>query len=342
MKRYNINWSVKALCNQMEKGNVNFDNAVQRSLVWDAEKKSLLIHSCLYGYSIPALYFTRSESGEYDSLDGKQRSNALYDYLHDGYALVLSERDVVYDDDENAVDVNGMKFSELPEWAQDRIKDYSLTIYYYEDMTEAEIHEFFRRLNNGKPLSAVELTRVKAKSIVAFQTIAKHEAIQSVVSDKGKARFNDENIAMQIFAILHMENPDFGTKAFRPWICDAEVSENDISIINSALDKVQYALNSYAPSEENAQLDKESKRVLRKLKSRTNFVSMVYLACLIPDVSNIDFSIAVWDFFNTSATSVSNDYNETVGAGSAKAEAIKARKAAIESYADKFKKNKAA
>ncbi len=51
MQRFNINWTVKALANQMERGKVNFDNAVQRNLVWDDEKKSLLIHSMIYGYA---------------------------------------------------------------------------------------------------------------------------------------------------------------------------------------------------------------------------------------------------------------------------------------------------
>ena len=51
MQRFNINWTAKALVNQMEKGKVNYDNAVQRNLVWDVEKKSLLIHSMIYGYA---------------------------------------------------------------------------------------------------------------------------------------------------------------------------------------------------------------------------------------------------------------------------------------------------
>ena len=77
MQRFNINWTAKALSNQMEKGKVNYDNAVQRNLVWDIEKKSLLIHSMIYGYAIPAMYFTRDENGVYDSLDGKQRQDGI-------------------------------------------------------------------------------------------------------------------------------------------------------------------------------------------------------------------------------------------------------------------------
>ncbi len=52
MQRFNINWTAKTLVGQMDKGRVNFDNAVQRSLVWDNDKKSLLIHSMTYGYAI--------------------------------------------------------------------------------------------------------------------------------------------------------------------------------------------------------------------------------------------------------------------------------------------------
>ena len=87
MNRLNVQWTAKTLVNQMKRGNVNFDNAVQRGLVWDVEKKSLLIHSMIYGYAIPAMYFTRDENKIYDSLDGKQRSNAICEFISDEFAL---------------------------------------------------------------------------------------------------------------------------------------------------------------------------------------------------------------------------------------------------------------
>ena len=132
MNRLNVQWTAKTLVNQMKRGNVNFDNAVQRGLVWDVEKKSLLIHSMVYGYAIPAMYFTRDENKVYDSLDGKQRSNAICEFMNDEFALV-TDTPPVYDDDGNMEDISGMTFSQLPEWVQDRINEYSLTIYYYED-----------------------------------------------------------------------------------------------------------------------------------------------------------------------------------------------------------------
>lgn len=44
LKKANIQWSGKTLRNQIEKGQVSFDCAVQRNPVWDMSRKSLLIH----------------------------------------------------------------------------------------------------------------------------------------------------------------------------------------------------------------------------------------------------------------------------------------------------------
>ena len=208
MNKVNIQWTAKTLVRQMGKGNVNFDNAVQRGLVWDAGKKSLLIHSMIYGYAIPAMYFTRDADGVYDSLDGKQRSNAISEYLHNEFSLT-DDTPPVYDDDGQEEDISGMTFEQLPERAQDRVKDYSLTIYYYEGMTDKEVKEFFRRLNNGKPLSAVELTRVNTPCLDKFQELAKHPAIQYVTTDAAKKRFTHEQIAMQVYHIVAEETRTF-------------------------------------------------------------------------------------------------------------------------------------
>ena len=169
LKKANIQWSGKTLRNQIEKEQVSFDCAVQRNPVWDAARKSLLIHSMIEGYPIPPFYFARRNDGKYDALDGQQRSLAIKGYL-DGEFPLSEDTPPVTDENGYPVAVTGMVFSELPEWAQDNIKDCSLTIYYFEDITEEEIAELFFRINNGKPLTSVELTRVKAKSILKFQS----------------------------------------------------------------------------------------------------------------------------------------------------------------------------
>ena len=306
----------------MEKGKVNYDNAVQRNLVWDTEKKSLLIHSMIYGYAIPAMYFTRDESGVYDSLDGKQRSNTISEYLHDEFAL-STDTPAVVDDNGCVEDVSGLYFSQLPEWAQDKIKDYNLTIYYYEGMTEAEVREFFRRLNNGKPLSAIELTRANVPSLTIFQQLAKHKAIQFVVSEAGRKRFTDEMIAMQLYQLITEESPDFSTKPFREWASKVEVDSEVLDTINSGLD----AYSVFARS-----LMDVNNKVLRTVKGRTHFISCAYYCCLAVqyDVSQDEINHTLTEFFS-GHPSISPEYNHTVSAGSAKPTSVQTRRYVMQS-----------
>ena len=317
MQRFNINWTAKALVNQMEKGKVNYDNAVQRNLVWDEEKKSLLIHSMIYGYAIPAMYFTRDEDGIYDSLDGKQRSNAISEFLHDEFALSINTPAVV-DDNGGVEDVSGLHFSQLPEWARDRIKDYNLTIYYYEGMTETEIREFFRRLNNGKPLSAIELTRANVPCLTIFQQLARHKAIQFVVSEAGRKRFTDEMIAMQLYQLITEESPDFSTKPFREWASKVEVNSEILDAINAGLDAYMVFARS---------LIDVNNKVLRTVKGRTHFISCAYYCCLAVEsgVERDEINRTLTEFFS-GHPSVSPEYNHTVSADSAKPTSVQTRR----------------
>ena len=317
MTRFNIQWTAKTLTNQMNKGKVNFDNAVQRGLVWDNGKKSLLIHSMLYGYAIPAMYFTRDENGVYDSLDGKQRSNAISGFLNGDYALA-TDFPAVTDDDGNTEDFSGMTFEQLPEWAQDRIKDYNLTIYYYEDMTEDEVREFFRRLNNGKPLSSIELTRVNTANLKVFQELAGHDTIQDVVTAAGKKRFTDENIAMQLYHMATVENPDFSTKSFREWAKSVQTDDDTIGKIQSGLDAYSAFLESLDPTDD--------KKILRAVKTRTHFVSCAYYCYLAvqEEKTQDEINQTLRTFFSGNP-STSDDYNKTVGSGSAKPGAVQTR-----------------
>lgn len=87
LKKANIQWSGKTLRNQIEKGQVSFDCAVQRNPVWDMSRKSLLIHSMIEGYPIPPFYFARKDDGKYDALDGQQRSLSIKGYLDGEFPL---------------------------------------------------------------------------------------------------------------------------------------------------------------------------------------------------------------------------------------------------------------
>lgn len=320
IKKANIQWSGKTLNNQILKGNVTFDSVIQRKPVWDQNRKSLLIQSMIESYPIPAFYFVKGKTGVYECLDGQQRSLTIKEFLNGEFVLSDSVPAAVSEDG-TVYEIAGKSFSELDEWMQDAIKDYSLTIYYFEDITEDEIAEIFYRLNNGKPLTGIELTRVKAKSLPAFQKIASHEMIVEAVSETGKRRYVDENIAMQSWVLCCTDQRDLTTRAFRPCIEKAVVTEEQIENIEAALDHVKNLYDSLSGE------DRNDRRIIRKLKMRSHLVSSIYFAYKAAEMNMQEDEIRdrLYNFFNTPKASVNEDYNTSVGAGSAKPENVKKR-----------------
>lgn len=320
LRKSNIQWSATALVNQMKKDNVNFECSVQRGYVWDDNRKSLLIHSMIEGYPIPAFFFAKREDGKYDALDGKQRCNSIFQFMTDEFSLSENTPFAILDNGEE-YEIQSCKFSNLPEELQQRIKDYSLTIYYFDGITDEEVSELFYRLNNGKPLTSIELTRVRAKSLGAFQQIAGHKAMQFAVSEIGKKKYFDEQLAMQMYSICFEESPSFITKDFRLVIEQVIVTTSQMNIIMECLDMIYNLYQQYDPE------TKEDKKILRKLKARTHIISLVYLAKLCIDSNNKDIfnSIANRFFNSTSGTSIDPSYNKAAGTGSAKPESVKAR-----------------
>ena len=326
LKKANIQWSGKTLRNQIEKGQVLFDCAVQRNPVWDESRKSLLIHSMAEGYPIPPFYFARRDDGKYDALDGQQRSLSIKGCL-DGEFPLTDDTPPVTDENGYPVQIAGKTFAELPEWVQDNIKDYSLTIYYFDGITDEEIAELFFRINNGKPLTSVELTRVKARSILMFQRIAKHEMIAEAITETGKRHYNDENVAMQAWTLCFSDFRDFTTKGFRPFIEAAVVTEEQVQEIAQALDYVKAVCDLLNPEE------KADKRVLKKVKTRSHLVSCTYVAlkALRTGMSVEELKDVLYKFFDSSQTSISEIYNKSVGSGSAKPDKVQSRVQVLDS-----------
>jgi len=325
LKKANIPWSAKQLTKSIDKGTVKFDNAVQRGYVWDQSRKSLLIHSMIEGYPIPPFYATK-EDNIYSMLDGKQRSEAISKYINNQYELIgLPE--VALESDET-MDVNGLTFEKLPIELQDEIKDYSLTIYYFDGITDEEVNEMFFRLNNGKPLTSIELTRVKAKSIEIIKEIGRHSIFNSALTEKAMNKYTNEDIVIKSWVILNSENPSFETKQIRPILESAEITPEQAEVITTVYDKVLETYTAITGTGE-----KQDAKVAKRLITRTHLVSiMPIVAKLIANDTWNTEKFTAWTrkfFAGTKSATISEIYNEAARSSSGKVESVKKRLNAV-------------
>ena len=339
LKKANISWNARQLSKMMDKGSITFDSAIQRNLVWDDHRKSLLIHSMLTGYPIPAMYASKdSETKNYSMLDGKQRSNAIHDFLNGKFTL--TDIPEVTLDDGTEIDINGMYFSGLDEDMQDALNNYSLTIYYFEDITEDEISEMFFRLNFGKPLSAIELSRSKAKDLKTIQSIGKHDLFTTSLTEKAFEKYTHEDLVIKSYIMLTSDTPCLDTKFVRPIMETTIFTEDNISLLNSVYDRI---LNTYKTiiADDSPETGKISKRIAKRLLTRTHMLSIMPIVkrSFEENVSDEMFTNWVKNFFcGTKSVTKYNDYNTRCASGSGHAENVKVRLRVVKKDYEKFMK----
>lgn len=314
LKRSNINWNARQLYKMCMNGNITFDNAIQRGYVWDVKRKSLLIESMIIGYPIPAFYARRDENKVFDMLDGKQRSSAITEYLNGEYALTgVSE------------ELEGKTFSELPEEVQDDIISYSLTVYYFEDITEDEVNEMFYRLNNGKPLTAIELTRVKAKSFDKIRELSGHAIFTDALKESQLNKYTHEDIVMKALVMLSVDEPSLKNEFIRPYIIETEITDDQAAAVRDALTQIKLT-HDWLVAEP---LCVAAVRAAKKLYTRTHLISMIPLALETyrNGVPAKNFGGFVAEFFtsNGRGISISQTYNSNSSSGSNSPSAVKLR-----------------
>ena len=309
LKRLNINWNARQLAKMCENGSIVFDNAVQRGHVWDIKRDSLLIESMVIGYPIPPFYAKRGENKVFDMLDGKQRARAIRTYLNNEYALTgVSE------------ELDGKYFSELPQEVQDEIISYSLTVYYFEDITDEEVNEMFYRLNNGKPLTAIELTRVKAKSFEKIKELSKHEIFTEALKDSQINRYTNEDIVIKSLVMLNCEKPSLKNDFIRPWVIETEITEDMAADVKTALSCIQSA-HDYL-------VEHEHIKAAKKLYIRTHLISMIPLAEKVRNSSEtvVDLAKFINYFFTPEkGVTINQAYNTHCSSGSNSEYAVEIR-----------------
>lgn len=143
-------------------GKYNFEPPYQRRSVWSDEKKSFLIDTIFKNYPIPPIFLHQKiddETGKttYDVIDGKQRLNAIIEFINNEISAASEYENAVVDEV-----IAGKYFKELDD---DKLSDYKkrfwryiIPIEYIDTGDQQVIDNIFDRLNrNGEPLTGQEL-----------------------------------------------------------------------------------------------------------------------------------------------------------------------------------------
>jgi hypothetical protein len=135
-------FSVFEYLRQHQKGKIiSSEIDFQRNLVWNITKKSNFIESIILNYPIPPIYLSETIDGNYNIIDGLQRTSALNEFYNGKFSLAGLEALPRY---------NGFFFKDLPEALQSKFEDKKLTIFSLKPSTPmVVVYDLFNRINTG-------------------------------------------------------------------------------------------------------------------------------------------------------------------------------------------------
>lgn len=317
-----INFTVSMVTDELYPNDrIKFDNAVQRVYVWDIDRQSLLIHSLIEKYPIPPLYvnqYIENNISIYDVLDGKQRLQTIIKFLNDEIRLGELEPIQVYDKKEKKIvykDISNLTFSELDTNIQKKIENAQLMCISVV-ASEEEVTEMFFRLNNGKPLSAIEHNRAKSKDLTTIQELGNHKLFTTSLTEKSFAKYIHEETVIKSYVVLYDDNKDLSAKSIKNKIPDITFTNEQKETLLWCFDFIYSTYDKIINDNTDIKLNK---RIAKRIITRTHMLSLLPLIvkCKQEKISVETISLFCQEFFAGSTKSTNDvEYNNSASAGS--------------------------
>lgn len=172
----------------------------QRKFIWDEPTKNRFIESVLLGLPIPFMFFSDTEDGRCEIIDGAQRTQTLEEFLYN---------DLVLKGLNKLESLNGFMFKDLPEVFQRKFKGRTLRIIVLADTTTLETRQdIFNRINTGG-VKAISSEIRRGSHTGPFMTFiekcANDELFNSLcpMSETMKKRYEDSELVVRFFAYLN-------------------------------------------------------------------------------------------------------------------------------------------
>lgn len=346
LDRMSTQLSAKQISTMVTNDKFDFNHIVQRGLVWEPARKTYLINSMILKYPVSQIWSRRDRdtdaprkkgSSRYVIMDGKQRLTTIASFIKGEWKLSDMQpiTYTTYNEEVETIDISGKYFEELPEEIQDIIKDTSITVVCFDDITPEEERELFKRLNNGKPLSTKARVLANCKDLENILNFGDHDLFHHMMTENAFSQKNHVSIIMKFWAMLNkpINEVSFEGKIFNPMVEDTIISEEEKIQLIDNFDYIEEVRDAILSED-----SKESKKLAKKFYTETHLVSMVpYLNQAREDDTSADmFAQFVADFFNNTPEDEMSKYTNATKAGSAKTDNIKIRDEVIRTAYDAF------
>lgn len=206
------------LANVRMRKKIVYDPYYQRNYVWDNDKATYFIESILLGTEIPPLVFFKTDEGNIEVIDGRQRYETLSKFLN--ATLSLTKKGLT-----TLKSLHKQKYTDLECKIQDLYLDTKIRIIEFSIVNEPKLterqedlikKEIFRRYNSGiTPLKVIDMNRAMYndddittlfKNNFRNDTVLNQKIIELFFSIDGNKKVSVDSIMHKVRQLLVLSN----------------------------------------------------------------------------------------------------------------------------------------
>lgn len=325
-------FTISSLCQKYKKGELDFDADMQRGLVWNKARASLYIHSLLLGlspYQSPFLMNKKTnEDGRtvYEVLDGKQRGlPAIIRYIENEYALCGLANEPCINYGGIFCNINGKRFSQLPEEIQEELKTTSIPAAVSFNATARQKSLIFSRANNYKAMSKFDLARASKKDMSDILSVASHQLFKKMYGEKKLDSLDYQKLIVESWIVENEGEPIITGTHINKVMSELSMSEEEQKRLKDDYDMI---LNAYKFLHQDHEND-----IIKIIFNSTHFIS--YLAFVEKFPNNK--TCAEW--FKQFYSNIPEEYLATTKSQSNNTTNLKTRMEIVENSINDFLEN---
>ena len=194
-------YSIDFLVQKFREDEFYIPDEYQRQFIWYDNKKSLFIESVLLGLPIPLMFFSDTEDGRCEIIDGAQRTQSVEAFMSNDLELTnLKKLDSLL----------GFKYDDIPEYFKKKFDKTNIRVVVLSDETTLDIRqEIFTRINtSGVKANPIEVRRGQFME-TDFMRFIKECSEDNVflklcpLSETLKKRYEGQELVLRFFAYLN-------------------------------------------------------------------------------------------------------------------------------------------
>jgi len=239
-------YTIDFLIQQFRNDEFYIPDEYQRQYIWNDSDKNRFVESILLGLPIPLMFFSDTEDGRCEIIDGAQRTQAMEEFM---------SGDLVLADLKKLTSLNGFSYNDIPPYFRKKFDKTNMRIIVLSDDTSLEIRqEIFNRINTtGREAKPSEIRRgsFRGPFMDFLMECTENLVFKEVcpISKTMKKRYEQLELVIRFFAFLdHYQDFTHRVDVFLDEYIEQTMKDYDKDAMQAEFDRMLGFVKNYFPN----------------------------------------------------------------------------------------------